>query len=354
MINDPILAKELCIKYFENFSDHRVFMDTTNDELIGRSLVCLTGQNWRNMRNILSPIFTGAKIRKMFDLMNVCNINAIESLKSQIKIEQILEMKEFFTNFAVDIIFSTAFGLEVNSFQNPKNKLKEIALRTSNPNPFMMQLKLAGINLFPKVMKKFNIGLMDQNTTEFFRTTILDTMKYREKHNVYRSDMIQLLMEARKELVEKGEFLSDEDIIGQCLLFFLAGFENLSTIMAFGAYELAVNWEIQQKLRQSVDFEEVFEYENIHKLKYLDQFVSEVLRKWPPAPLIERRCTKDCTFNVDDQSVTIEKEKFFFVPVYAFHHNPNYFENPEKFDPDRFIEQNISDAYIPFGIGNKF
>lgn len=83
--------------------------------------------------------------------------------------------------------------------------------------------------------------------------------------------------------------------------------------------------------------------------------IHQILSETSVTQLIERLCTKDFTFQVDDLSVTIEKDMFFFVPVYAFHHNPNYFADPDKFDPDRFSKDcKISDVYAPFGIGKKY
>lgn len=93
-------------------------------------------------------------------------------------------------------------------------------------------------------------------------------------------------------------------------------------------------------------------------MNYLDKFICEVLRKWPPNPIIERTCTENLKFVVDNNEIEFEKGMFFYVPVYGFHHDHNYFPDPDKFDPDRFDEKNrkiISEksCFIPFGIGKK-
>ena len=75
-----------------------------------------------------------------------------------------------------------------------------------------------------------------------------------------------------------------------------------------------------------------------------------------PAPALERTCVKDFTFNVDGKDVTIEKKTSCLVPVSGFHSDPQYFANPEKFNPDRFSDENIGslnmNAFMPFGMGN--
>lgn len=99
------------------------------------------------------------------------------------------------------------------------------------------------------------------------------------------------------------------------------------------------------------------------------QFVtfSESLRKWPPIPFLDRLCNKPYTIKPEkdgERPVTIPKNAEVWFPVYPFHRDPNYFPEPEKFDPERFSAKNKSKmadyVYHPFGfgprlcIGNRF
>lgn len=73
----------------------------------------------------------------------------------------------------------------------------------------------------------------------------------------------------------------------------------------------------------------------------------------------ERICNKDCTVEIENgKMIKIEKDQLVFIPVYGFHHNPEFFPNPDKFDPDRFNEENRKNqnmnAYMPFGNGKIF
>lgn len=92
-------------------------------------------------------------------------------------------------------------------------------------------------------------------------------------------------------------------------------------------------------------------------MTYLDQVVSELLRKWTPGIITERYCTKDLTIDVDGKQIEFQKDRIFMVPVYGIHHDPKYYPEPDKFDPERFNEDNKKNlnlnAYIPFGIGKN-
>lgn len=84
-------------------------------------------------------------------------------------------------------------------------------------------------------------------------------------------------------------------------------------------------------------------------------FVPETMRKYPPAPVYLRKCTK--TYQVPDTNVIIEKGLSVLIPAYGLHRDPEYFPNPEKFDPERFSKENKSKiwdyTYIPFGDGPR-
>ncbi|KAK9873661.1 hypothetical protein WA026_023524 [Henosepilachna vigintioctopunctata] len=90
--------------------------------------------------------------------------------------------------------------------------------------------------------------------------------------------------------------LSDSNIASQVFVFFLGGYETVSTAMCLMAYELAVNPDVQKKLYGEIiedrkDNNELH-YETISNMTYLDMVVSECLRKWPVTPFTERVVTK--------------------------------------------------------------
>lgn len=81
----------------------------------------------------------------------------------------------------------------------------------------------------------------------------------------------------------------------------------------------------------------------------------ETLRKYPPAGEIRRLCIKKYSF--PNTHVEIPPGTSAAIPVYSLHHDPQYYPNPEKFDPDRFAEKNkhklVKYTYLPFGAGPR-
>ena len=78
---------------------------------------------------------------------------------------------------------------------------------------------------------------------------------------------------------------------------------------------------------------------------------------WTIAPFMNRICSKDFILKYDNKFLNIKKDTMIWFPVAGLHKDPKYFPNPEKFDPERFSEENKANinmnAYLPFGIGPR-
>jgi len=121
-------------------------------------------------------------------------------------------------------------------------------------------------------------------------------------------------------------------------------------------YNLALNEDIQDKLRQEIlkaSKGEEIDFETVTGLPYLQQCISETLRLYPPVLTIDRQCNKTTSY----EGLRIQKGTFVTVPIYAIHQDPEFYPNPQIFDPERFspVEINKRDpmTYLPFGEGPR-
>jgi cytochrome P450 family 9 len=379
LLRDLELIKTVAIKDFEYFTDHRnVFPQ--KDTVWSKALINLTGQRWKDMRSTLSPAFTSSKMKTMFVLMSECCqqlVNFLEQCYQQppqnlyhISKEGdllILELKDMYTRCTTDVIATTAFGLKVDSLQQPTNKFYVKGQEATNFGVIKWCVALA----FPKIMKLLGMDLVPGNITEFFRTLVLDTVATREREGIVRPDMLQLLIEAKKGTLHDENSaenqkstkikLDDEDIISQALVFFLAGFDTTSTLLCFVCYELATHPDVQKHLQEEIDktMQEnggKFTYEAIHSMKYLDMVVSETLRLYPPGGAVDRLCVKNYTLKCNPP-LELRPGDGVLIPLYALQRDPNYFPEPDRFDPERFSDENRKKinpmTYLPFGVGPR-
>ncbi|KAG5863356.1 hypothetical protein JTB14_030298 [Gonioctena quinquepunctata] len=150
------------------------------------------------------------------------------------------------------------------------------------------------------------------------------------------------------------------EIVAQCFVFFVAGFETSSTTMTFALYELATHSDIQEKVREEIKtvlekHNDQITYDTLNELNYLGQVIDETLRMYPPLPVITRRCVED--YKLPDSDIIIEKNTRVFIAINGIHYDPEYYDSPEIFNPDRFSEENKHKrnpyTHLPFGEGPR-
>ncbi|XP_064214224.1 cytochrome P450 3A19-like [Tribolium castaneum] len=133
--------------------------------------------------------------------------------------------------------------------------------------------------------------------------------------------------------------------------------------MSFVLYELAANPGVQERLREEVDkaFAKngTLPYDGLQEIHFLDAVVNETLRLHPPLQHLQKICTKDFTFVTKNtnKTVTIEKGTTTIIPIYGLQHDSKFFENPDSFQPERFLGSNkdsiAKGTFLPYGDGPR-
>lgn len=149
----------------------------------------------------MTPAFTGSKIRGMFELMTQCAENFIDYLEVKAKNpENTIDSKDLFTRYTNDVIATCAFGIDVDSFKYPNNDFYLLGRRGTSFDSFEMGMRFIMFRLSPKLMKLFGFSFVADRVAKFFTKIVKTTVETREKDNITRPDMIQLMMDARGTL----------------------------------------------------------------------------------------------------------------------------------------------------------
>lgn len=198
VIRDPDVIKQITIKDFDHFVNHRSEVSEQLDPLLGRSLFAVRDEKWRDMRSTWSPAFSGSKMRLMLGLVAECADEFSKQLASEVGPKgREFDLHDLFTRFASDAIATSVFGLKINSLTDKSNNFYKTGLVVANFEG-VQGLKFVGFQVIPKLMKALGIKFFDNDQTKFFRDLVHGNISYREKNNIIRHDMINLVMEAKK------------------------------------------------------------------------------------------------------------------------------------------------------------
>jgi cytochrome P450 family 6 len=357
--------KNIMAKDFEYFVD-RGFYYNEKDDPLSAHLFAIGGTKWRNLRTKLTPTFTSGKMKMMFQTLVDCEVNLQKKMLQECEKKEPVDVKEILGCFTTDIIGSCAFGLDFKTFEQENSPFRVYGKKLFSGGK-VRAVKGTFKSNFPELARALGFRGLPKDIADFFMKVVKDTVSYREKNNYTRKDFLQLLIDLKNnELAEEdgykhdGKTLTIEEIAAQSFVFFVAGFETSSTTMTFALYELAKHQDIQDKVRQEIEtvlakHEGKITYESIQEMKYMNRVIDETLRKYPPVPFLTRKCVKD--YKIPDEDIIIEKGTTVVLSVLGIHYDEEYYPDPEKFDPERFTEENKNlrhhYSHIPFGEGPR-
>ncbi|CAL5225498.1 g8326 [Coccomyxa viridis] len=183
------------------------------------------------------------------------------------------------------------------------------------------------------------------------------------RRGVQPGSFIDLLMRAKDKTTGQG--FTDLEIANQGFVMVLAGYETTGNALGFALYLLAAHPAQQQKLVEEVrkfGLDRRPSYETLQELPFVEACLKEALRLYPPAPTHIRQAQRDQEIG----GYHIRKDQWVGCAVYALHRDPKYWQDPDSFLPDRFMEGTPEskavnpDAWVPFGggvracVGEKF
>ncbi|KAK7869835.1 hypothetical protein R5R35_008052 [Gryllus longicercus] len=306
-------------------------------------------------------------MKRVFILISEC----VDLLVSQIEKDSQkglpIDVNELAARYTTDAIASCAFGIQGHTLENPNAEFRRIMRLTFEFTP-KEALALVSAFLSPKLTSLLGLKLIRSEVTNFILNTISTAITERETHQIKRNDLLDSLIQLKNSgvITDEDELDTQQnkafhkfdmwDVMGNSLALLMAGFETSATTIAYVLYELAMNPDVQSKLREEIHdsiSKQTLSYESLHDMKYLDMVLQETLRKYPPLAFIDRVSNKPYT--LPGTTVTLEAGSRILIPSYGFHMNPEYYPNPKRFDPERFSEQNkhAKYSYLPFGEGPR-
>lgn len=265
-------------------------------------------------------------------------------------------MLDLFSQLTLDVILSTAFGIKTDIQTDPHNPVIKRAARVFSGLWLKPYLQIFPLNsLIRKVIAFF------RQEVSFFLDAAAEIVEERKKFGTKgRNDLLQLILAAHDEHAGQGvSRFSDDEIKAQLITWLLAGFQTSSNTLAFTAYHLAMDADVQERLRCEIEigiqtYSDLSLYDLVHEIEYLDCVMKESMRLCPPLHVLDRQCEETCIINSE---LTIPAGMAVYIPVYALHHDPEAWPDPEVYDPERFRgpakDTRHPFQFLPFGAGPR-
>ncbi|CAG9838967.1 unnamed protein product [Diabrotica balteata] len=351
VIKSPKLIKDILIKNYDIFADRSVYAGN-HHEYISKFVFFQKDPYWKHTRKKLSSLFTVSMTKTFFNELESISQRFVEYLKSTSStVDAKFVASHFTTEMMARCFYATdprCFDSSISLYRQNVHRIFEFSLR----NAFVQ----SSYFLRQSMAKFLRLEFIQQDVIQYFRETFISAMRSRTGYSGKPLNMVDMVNDLQNNRSE-AEF-ERELYISNSVLLLLAGQETTSSVIAYALYELALHPDIQNKLRNEVkdnyEMYNGFTYEGIQKNKYLEMVINETMRKYAVLPVLDRIAAAD--YKIEGKDLVIEKGMTVFIPLFAIMRDANYFENPEKFDPERFVSNNFNTnglTFFPFGEGQK-
>ncbi|KAM3960456.1 cytochrome P450 6B7-like [Aphomia sociella] len=373
VVRDPDLVKRILITDFNNFYSRGLSPEHKVIEPLLRNLFFADGDLWRLLRQRLTPAFTSGKLKAMFPLI----VERAEKLQARALVASAsgtpIDARELMARYTTDFIGACGFGLDAGSLNEEQSAIRKVGIKIfdmSLTRAFTVILK----TLFPDVFK--HLKFLGQDLEDDILSLINKIQKQRDYKPSGRNDFIDMLMELKQkgkivvESLERAKAdgspdtaeleMDDYLLAAQAFIFFAAGFETSSSATSFTLHQLAFNPSVQKKVQKNIDtvltkYDNKLSYDAVKEMTYLQWTFQEGMRIFPSSGVLMRKCVKKYTIPGTD--ITIDEGVKVTIPIQALHNDPEYFDNPTEFRPERFSPEEVNKrhkfVYLPFGDGPR-
>jgi cytochrome P450 len=308
---------------------------------LGKGLLTANGDFWLKQRRLIQPAFHKQKMNQLVQNMQQTILSELKDLPEDKPIASFPIMNHLAFTVVAKSLFHISIEEEMSRLKIIINDVQDFLIKEIRLPYKAFWFKISG-----QVRKHQKLAF---ETDAIIKAIVEERKKSGETHN----DLLDMLMETRYE--DTGEPMSTQQLIDEIKILFIAGHETTANALTFILHLLGNHPEIQQKV-----FDEITEIESqtedvieqLQKMAYINAVINESMRLYPPAWITDRE-------NIEDDVLLgyrIREKTLIGVSFYELHRNPKYWENPEAFDPERFLGEQKKKSYqyfYPFGAGPR-
>ncbi len=345
VVNSPEGIHDVLVTDAANYHKSRVTKNVTRP-VLGHGLFTNDGDFWKHQRKLVSPAFHTKRIANYAEIM----VDFAEKQAERWTDGRQLDVEAEMAEITMHIISKAGFDADVDGNEAELREAVTEVLHVIDrqfdrllPLPYWLPTKQ---------MRDFRAA--NTRLQALIGKIIADRRSGRTGGQFDdKGDALSMLMMAQDE---NGAGMDDKQVRDEIMTLFGAGHETTAKALSWAWYVLSAYPDIAAKLRAELDSVLAGRrptIEDLPKLPYLDQFVKEVLRLYPPAWVVTREPINDVTI----AGVPVKKATPIIVNIYASHRNPAHFPDPLAFKPERWtpeFEKSLpKSAYLPFGNGPR-
>ncbi|NP_001289203.1 beta-amyrin 24-hydroxylase-like [Cicer arietinum] len=323
------------------------------------------GNYWRFLKKLCMTELLSGKTLEHFVSIREDEIKAfLNTLLEISKSGKKIEMRQELIRHTNNIISRMTMGKKSNGMGDEVGKLRKLVREIGE---LLGAFNLGDIIEFMRPLDLQGFGKRNRNAhhnmDEMMEKVLKEHEEVRAKEGV-DSDRKKDLFDILLNLIEADSKLTRESAKAFALDMFIAGTNGPASVLEWALAELIRNPQVFKKAREEIDSvvgkERLVKESDIPNLPYLQAVVKETLRLHPPTPIFAREAIRSCQVDGYD----IPEHSKIFINAWAIGRDPNYWDNPLVYDPERFLlsddpsksKIDVRGQYyqlLPFGSGRR-
>lgn len=319
--------------------------------IFGQGLASSDGELWKRQRRMAQPIFRHDSIRKFADMMTDVTNEICDRWEPFVDTGEPILLDKYMRHLTLTVAARSLFGLNIEPYMPDIHRIVGAAtefLGARASNPFVPTSLPTPLNLRTK------------SAMAEFRRVVDRIIEDRARQGGSHDDLLSMLIEAKDE---SGNRMDQHQLQDEVMTIILAGFDTTAAGLTWSFYLLSKYPEAEHRLQEELDSAlggRTPTVDDLPNIPFPRMVFQEALRLYPPIWIIARRAIAED--HLGDYQIPAGAE--VAMSPWVMHHHPDYWENPEGFDPDRFTNERVKArpefAYLPFGggprtcIGNHF
>lgn len=337
----PDYIEQVLITNNRNFKKSRDYRGLGS--VLGRGLLTSEGDFWMRQRRLMQPAFYHDRVQSYADIMTDYTARMLDEWRDG----EVRDVHEDMMALTLRIVVQALFSADVrDDAPAVGDALNDVLRSLTTETMFFPALQ--------KIPTRKNRCL--RSAIERLNNTIYRIIAERRGRGdgAGSTDVLGMLLAARDD---DGGAMTDQQIRDEVMTLFLAGHETTALALSWTCYLLAQNPEVERKLQAEVDAalgaRPAATLADLPNLPYARMVLNESMRIYPPVWGIGREAVRECEIG----GYRVPKGSQIWINQWVMHRDPRYFEDPERFDPERwsgdFAKRLPKFAYFPFGGGPR-
>jgi cytochrome P450 len=343
MCNDPALVNRVLVERPDDFPKSDRIREGLKP-LLGNSVFVTNGAVWKRQRRIIDPAFEGGRLRDTFPAMLAAGRAAVARMP-----EGVVEVEEEMSHAAADVIFRTLFSIPIENKIAAQVFAEFRIYQRTQPI-----LNLAAFLPLPRWFPRFHRGATKRSAAVIrgLITRLTEARAAEIAAGTAPDDLASKIMVTADPLT--GKRFETGEMVDQVAIFFLAGHETSASALAWALLMLAMHPQVQARVAdEAAALGDAPEFGAVSRLRYTRDVFREVLRLYPPVPMMvrENRCPEDL------RGRSVASGAQIVLSPWHLHRHERIWDRPDEFDPSRWqTDENrvcARDGYIPFSAGPR-